>query len=52
MDIKKERQGELKSALKALKLKRDDLLAWKEYGDRLVLVTGHGQKLIWRRGRD
>lgn len=37
----------LNAALKALKVKQSDLLAFKEYEDKVVVVTHDGQKLIW-----
>ncbi len=49
MDLKKEPESEFKAAIRGLKLKKGDVLAWKEYSDRVVLVTSHGQKLTWWR---
>ncbi len=38
----------LNAALKALKVKQSDLLSWREYEDRVVVVTRCGRKLTWR----
>jgi hypothetical protein len=54
MVTKGEYKSRLKAALKALKVRQKDVLSWKVYGDRVVVVTCHGQKLIWhfKEGRD
>jgi hypothetical protein len=50
MTGKRENRSRLRAALKALKVKQRELLAWRDYGDQLVLVTRRGRKLIWQAG--
>ncbi len=38
-----------KQALRALKVKPNEVFSHREYGDKIVIVTKSGQKHIWER---
>jgi hypothetical protein len=44
------RADNLAKALRALKISSKRLLSYKEYSDRVVIVTTAGQKLVWNKG--
>jgi hypothetical protein len=40
----------LKAALRALKIKQSEVLDYKEDDLRVVVITSHGRKLLWKPG--
>lgn len=44
--VKTDKEGKVTSETSQVEVKSDELLAWKDYGTRVVVVTKDGQKLI------
>lgn len=47
----KEQLGLYKQALRSLHIAGKNVLSWKEYDDKIVVVTTAGQKHTWMKGK-